>query len=74
MTEGQGQLAFVSIESVDLYFRNRPAEREQFQFLCLDGSRMKIDAKTNENACEWAKQPSNVFVIKKGKGNHDEWL
>ncbi len=64
LLEGQGQVAFTTIEAAENYFRQRPEEKDNYQFLCLDGSRMPI----TRRACEWARRPTNTFVIRRGKG------
>ena len=64
LLEGQGQIAFTTIEAADSYFKSRAEERDNYQFLCLDGSRMPI----TRRACEWARRPTNAFVIRKGRG------
>ena len=71
MTEGLGQVAFTTIEAVDKYFKERRTtpdgkvlSADDYQFLCLDGTRMPV----TRRACDWSRRPSNVFVIRKGKG------
>lgn len=61
MLEGRGEVAFTTIETALDYFSKRPSEREHYEFLCLDGSRMAI----TPGACPWAKLPTNAFVIRK---------
>ncbi|CAG2113100.1 unnamed protein product, partial [Medioppia subpectinata] len=63
LMEGEGQVAFTTIETTEHYFKTRPEERDNYQFLCLDGSRMPI----TRRACEWARKPTNAFVIRKGR-------
>ena len=63
---GRGEVAFTTIESAVEYFGRRPEEREHYEFLCLDGSRMAITSR----GCDWAKHPTNTFVIRKGRGEN----
>ncbi|UXI16294.1 RING finger protein unkempt [Sarcoptes scabiei] len=68
MLEGRGEVAFTTIETALDYFSKRPSEREHYEFLCLDGSRMAI----TPGACPWAKLPTNAFVIRKNLNRHRE--
>lgn len=67
LLDGAGQVAFTTIDAVDKFFRERASAVnliENYQFLCLDGSRMPV----TRRACEWSRRPSNTFIIRKGKG------
>ncbi|XP_054160591.1 transferrin-like [Oppia nitens] len=69
LLEGQGEVAFTSIETADSYFKSRPELKDSYQFLCLDGSRMPI----TRRACEWARRPTNAFVIRKGRARQKDY-
>ena len=60
----RAEVAFTTVDIATDFFSRRPEEREQFEFLCLDGSRMAITSR----GCDWAKHPTNSFVIRKGRG------
>lgn len=64
LVEGRGEVAFTTIDTAVQYFARRPEERDQYELLCLDGSRMPITTR----GCDWAKHPTNTFVIRKGRG------
>lgn len=66
---GRGEVAFTTIESALDYFSRRPEEREHYELLCLDGIRMAI----NSRGCEWAKHPTNTFVIRKNRGKKSQF-
>lgn len=61
---GRGEVAFSTIENAVEYFARRPEEREHYELLCLDGMRMAITSR----GCDWAKHPTNTFVIRKNRG------
>lgn len=70
LLDGAGQVAFTTIDAVDKFFRERASAVnliEDYQFLCLDGSRMPV----TRRACEWSRRPSNTFIIRKGKGKNN---
>lgn len=64
LVEGRGEVAFTTIDTAVMYFDRRPEERDHYELLCLDGSRMAISSR----GCDWAKHPTNTFVIRKGRG------
>lgn len=71
LLDGAGQVAFTTIDAVDKFFRERASAVnliEDYQFLCLDGSRMPV----TRRACEWSRRPSNTFIIRKGKGKRNK--
>jgi len=65
---GRGEVAFTTIETAVEYFGRRPDERDHYGLLCLDGSRMAITSR----GCDWAKHPTNAFVIRKGRERNKE--
>lgn len=69
LVEGRGaEVALTTIDTAVNFFQRRPDEREHFEFLCLDGSRMGINAR----ACDWGKHPTNTFVIRRGRERSKE--
>uniref|UniRef100_T1KT44 Transferrin-like domain-containing protein n=1 Tax=Tetranychus urticae TaxID=32264 RepID=T1KT44_TETUR len=61
LLDGRGQVAFTTIEAtVQLFGKLSPDLIEEYQFLCPNGAREKI----NYNACDWGKRPNNVWVIR----------
>lgn len=65
---GRGEVAFSTIENAVEYFARRPEEREHYELLCLDGMRMAITSR----GCDWAKHPTNTFVIRKNRERNKE--
>lgn len=65
---GRGEVAFTTIETAIDYFNRRPEERDHYELLCLDGSRMAVTTR----GCDWAKHPTNTFVIRKSRERNKE--
>lgn len=71
LVDGRGQVAFTTVEAtLDYFGKNSNDLVEDYQFLCPNGERQKI----NFNGCDWGRRPNNVWVIRpdrlESKGKH----
>lgn len=49
---------------------NAPAEKDEYELLCLDGSRQPVD---NYKACHWARVPAHAVVARDDSKVNDIW-
>lgn len=58
---GYGQVAFTTIKTIERFLTSDRIDRRlmrNYNYLCLDGTKLPLDSKP----CEWAHKPTNVFV------------
>lgn len=71
LLSGYGQVAFTSTRTVEKFLSSDRIDRRMlrnYNFLCLDGSKLPLDGK----ACEWAHKPTNVFVTDSNRHHRKE--
>lgn len=49
---------------------NAPAEKDEYELLCLDGTRQPVD---NYKACHWARVPAHAVVARDDSKVNDIW-
>ncbi|NXS58092.1 TRFE protein, partial [Brachypteracias leptosomus] len=67
LKDGKGQVAFVKHTTVQ---ENAPGEKDQYELLCLDGTRQPVD---NYKACHWARVPAHAVVARDDSKVEDIW-
>ncbi|KAJ7423215.1 Ovotransferrin [Pitangus sulphuratus] len=67
LKEGKGEVAFVKHTTVQ---ENAPNEKEEYELLCLDGTRQPVD---NYKACHWARVPAHAVVARDDNKVNDIW-
>ncbi|XP_065531264.1 serotransferrin [Lathamus discolor] len=67
LKDGKGDVAFVKHTTVQ---ENAPDEKDEYELLCLDGSRQPVD---NYKACHWAKVPAHAVVARDDSKVDDIW-
>ena len=69
---GYGQVAFTTSKTTERFLSADRLDRRlisNYNYLCLDGTRLPLDSKP----CEWAHKPTNVFVTSPEKQREKEW-
>ncbi|KFZ63274.1 Ovotransferrin, partial [Podiceps cristatus] len=67
LKDGKGDVAFVKHTTVQ---ENAPEEKDQYELLCLDGSRQPVD---NYKSCHWARVPAHAVVARDDSKVDDIW-
>ncbi|NXI88898.1 TRFE protein, partial [Rhipidura dahli] len=67
LKDGKGEVAFVKHTTVQ---ENAPAEKDEYELLCLDGTRQPVD---NYKACHWARVPAHAVVARDDTKVNDIW-
>ncbi|XP_010138359.1 PREDICTED: ovotransferrin-like [Buceros rhinoceros silvestris] len=67
LKDGKGDVAFVKHTTVE---ENAPEEKDQYELLCLDGSRQPVD---NYKTCNWARVPAHAVVARDDNKVDDIW-
>nr|XP_005489599.2 ovotransferrin [Zonotrichia albicollis] len=67
LKDGKGDVAFVKHTTVQ---ENAPAEKDEYELLCLDGTRQPVD---NYKACHWARVPAHAVVARDDSKVNDIW-
>ncbi|XP_066050285.1 serotransferrin [Chamaea fasciata] len=67
LKDGKGEVAFVKHTTVQ---ENAPAEKDEYELLCLDGTRQPVD---NYKACHWARVPAHAVVARDDSKVSDIW-
>ncbi|KFQ09755.1 Ovotransferrin, partial [Leptosomus discolor] len=67
LKDGKGDVAFVKHTTVE---ENAQDEKEEYELLCLDGSRQTVD---NYKACHWARVPAHAVVARDDSKIDDIW-
>ncbi|KGL93592.1 Ovotransferrin, partial [Charadrius vociferus] len=67
LKDGKGDVAFVKHTTVQ---ENAPEEKDEYELLCLDGSRQPVD---NYKACHWARVPAHAVVARDDSKVDDIW-
>uniref|UniRef100_A0A8C0ZI85 Ovotransferrin n=4 Tax=Paridae TaxID=9153 RepID=A0A8C0ZI85_CYACU len=67
LKDGKGEVAFVKHTTVQ---ENAPAEKDDYELLCLDGTRQPVD---NYKACHWARVPAHAVVARDDSKVNDIW-
>ncbi|NXW33176.1 TRFE protein, partial [Phaetusa simplex] len=67
LKDGKGDVAFVKHTTVQ---ENAPEEKNEYELLCLDGSRQPVD---NYKACHWARVPAHAVVARDDNKVDDIW-
>ncbi|KFV98760.1 Ovotransferrin, partial [Fulmarus glacialis] len=67
LKDGKGDVAFVKHTTVQ---ENAPDEKDEYELLCLDGSRQPVD---NYRACHWARVPAHAVVARDDSKVDDIW-
>ncbi|XP_063264779.1 ovotransferrin-like [Prinia subflava] len=67
LKDGKGEVAFVKHTTVQ---ENAPAEKDEYELLCLDGTRQPVD---NYKACHWARVPAHAVVARDDSKVNDIW-
>ncbi|XP_064021130.1 serotransferrin isoform X2 [Pogoniulus pusillus] len=67
LKDGKGEVAFVKHTTVQ---ENAPGEKDEFELLCLDGSRQPVD---NYKSCHWARVPAHAVVARDDSKIEDIW-
>ncbi|XP_027585100.2 ovotransferrin [Pipra filicauda] len=67
LKEGKGDVAFVKHTTVQ---ENAPNEKEEYELLCLDGTRQPVD---NYKACHWARVPAHAVMARDDNKVNDIW-
>ncbi|NXV22793.1 TRFE protein, partial [Cepphus grylle] len=67
LKDGKGDVAFVKHTTVQ---ENAPEEKNEYELLCLDGSRQPVD---NYKTCHWARVPAHAVVARDDNKVDDIW-
>ncbi|NXU35152.1 TRFE protein, partial [Drymodes brunneopygia] len=67
LKDGKGAVAFVKHTTVQ---ENAPAEKDEYELLCLDGTRQPVD---NYKSCYWARVPAHAVVARDDNKVNDIW-
>uniref|UniRef100_A0A8C3UFJ5 Ovotransferrin n=1 Tax=Catharus ustulatus TaxID=91951 RepID=A0A8C3UFJ5_CATUS len=67
LKDGKGDVAFVKHTTVQ---ENAPAEKDEYELLCLDGTRQPVD---NYKSCHWARVPAHAVVARDDSKVNDIW-
>ncbi|XP_030324433.1 ovotransferrin [Calypte anna] len=67
LKDGKGDVAFVKHTTVQ---ENAPQEKDEYELLCLDGSRQPVD---NYKSCHWARVPAHAVVARDDSKVDDIW-
>ncbi|NWI53225.1 TRFE protein, partial [Calyptomena viridis] len=67
LKDGKGEVAFVKHTTVQ---ENAPDEKEEYELLCLDGTRAPVD---NYKSCHWARVPAHAVVARDDSKVNDIW-
>uniref|UniRef100_A0A8C4UGM8 Ovotransferrin n=1 Tax=Falco tinnunculus TaxID=100819 RepID=A0A8C4UGM8_FALTI len=67
LKDGKGDVAFVKHTTVQ---ENAPGEKDDYELLCLDGSRQPVD---NYKDCHWARVPAHAVVARDDSKVDDIW-
>lgn len=69
---GYGQVAFTTSKTVERFISTDRLDRRllnNYNYLCLDGSKLPLDS----SPCEWAHKPTNVFVTAPNRQQEKEF-
>ncbi|XP_071607746.1 ovotransferrin-like [Heliangelus exortis] len=67
LKDGKGDVAFVKHTTVQ---ENAPQEKDEYELLCLDGSRQPVD---NYKSCHWARVPAHAVMARDDSKVEDIW-
>uniref|UniRef100_A0A8C2SMV6 Ovotransferrin n=1 Tax=Coturnix japonica TaxID=93934 RepID=A0A8C2SMV6_COTJA len=67
LKDGKGDVAFVKHTTVE---ENAPDQKDEYELLCLDGSRQPVD---NYKTCNWARVAAHAVVARDDSKVEDIW-